>query len=62
MKWLLRIHPVRRDRAQSRAAVSMVDGPSLALDLIDALQARGGLNGYELIPASSPICAKGLAA
>ena len=33
------------------AAVSMVDGPARALDLIDALAARGGLNGYELLPA-----------
>jgi RNA polymerase sigma-70 factor (ECF subfamily) len=33
------------------AAVSMVDGPARALDLIDALQARGGLDGYELLPA-----------
>src|SRR5258708_14859036 len=29
----------------------MVDGPARALDLIDALEARGGLNGYELMPA-----------
>ena len=33
------------------AAVSMVDGPARALDLIDALEARGGLRGYELLPA-----------
>jgi RNA polymerase sigma-70 factor (ECF subfamily) len=33
------------------AAVSMVDGPARALDLIDALEARGGLKGYELLPA-----------
>ena len=33
------------------AAVSMVDGPARALDLIDALAARGGLDGYELLPA-----------
>ena len=32
------------------AAVSMVDGPGRALDLIDALEARG-LKGYELLPA-----------
>jgi RNA polymerase sigma-70 factor, ECF subfamily len=31
--------------------VSMVDGPARALDLVDALQARGGLDGYELLPA-----------
>jgi RNA polymerase sigma-70 factor (ECF subfamily) len=29
----------------------MVDGPARALDLIDALEARGGLKGYELMPA-----------
>jgi RNA polymerase sigma-70 factor (ECF subfamily) len=29
----------------------MVDGPAHALDLIDALDARGGLDGYELMPA-----------
>jgi RNA polymerase sigma-70 factor (ECF subfamily) len=33
------------------AAISMVDGPARALDLIEALQARGGLDGYELLPA-----------
>jgi len=33
------------------AAVSMVDGPARALDLIEALQARGALDGYELLPA-----------
>jgi RNA polymerase sigma-70 factor (ECF subfamily) len=33
------------------AAVSMVDGPARALDLIDALAARGTLKGYELLPA-----------
>jgi RNA polymerase sigma-70 factor (ECF subfamily) len=33
------------------AAVSMVDGPARALDLIDALAARGGLDGYDLLPA-----------
>jgi RNA polymerase sigma-70 factor (ECF subfamily) len=33
------------------AAVSMVDGPARALDLIDAVAARGGLDGYDLLPA-----------
>lgn len=33
------------------AAVSMVDGPARALDLVDAISARGGLRGYELLPA-----------
>jgi len=29
----------------------MVDGPARALGLIDALAARGGLDGYDLLPA-----------
>ena len=33
------------------AAVSMVDGPARALDLLDALTARGTLAGYHLLPA-----------
>jgi RNA polymerase sigma-70 factor, ECF subfamily len=31
--------------------VSMVDGPARALDLIDAIEARGALDGYDLLPA-----------
>jgi RNA polymerase sigma-70 factor (ECF subfamily) len=48
---LLRISPSPVVELNHAAAVSMVDGPLRALDLIDALQARGGLNGYELLPA-----------
>jgi RNA polymerase sigma-70 factor (ECF subfamily) len=48
---LLRISPSPVVELNHAAAISMVDGPSRALDLIDALQARGGLNGYELLPA-----------
>jgi RNA polymerase sigma-70 factor (ECF subfamily) len=48
---LLRISPSPVIELNHAAAVSMVDGPARALDLIDALQARGGLNGYELLPA-----------
>ena len=33
------------------AAVSMVDGPKRALQLIDVIEARGGLKGYEVLPA-----------
>jgi RNA polymerase sigma-70 factor (ECF subfamily) len=33
------------------AALSMVDGPARALDLVDAIEARGGLEGYEMLPA-----------
>jgi RNA polymerase sigma-70 factor (ECF subfamily) len=48
---LLRIGPSPVVELNHAAAISMVDGPARALDLIDALQARGGLNGYELLPA-----------
>jgi RNA polymerase sigma-70 factor (ECF subfamily) len=48
---LLRISPSPVIELNRAAAVSMVDGPGRALDLIDALEARGGLNGYELMPA-----------
>jgi RNA polymerase sigma-70 factor, ECF subfamily len=48
---LLRISPSPVIELNHAAAVSMVDGPARALDLIDALQARGGLDGYELLPA-----------
>jgi RNA polymerase sigma-70 factor, ECF subfamily len=48
---LLRISPSPVIELNHAAVVSMVDGPARALDLIDALEARGGLNGYELVPA-----------
>ena len=48
---LLRISPSPVIELNHAAAVSMVDGPARALDLIDALQARGALDGYELLPA-----------
>jgi len=48
---LLRISPSPVIELNHAAVVSMVDGPGRALDLIDALVARGGLNGYELLPA-----------
>jgi len=48
---LLRISPSPVVELNHAAAVSMVDGPARALDLIDALEARGGLKGYELVPA-----------
>src|SRR6266550_7976009 len=43
---LLRISPSPVIELNHAAVVSMVDGPARALDLIDALEARGGLNGY----------------
>ncbi|SDS89113.1 RNA polymerase sigma factor [Bradyrhizobium canariense] len=48
---LLRINPSPVIELNHAAVVSMVDGPARALDLVDALAARGGLNGYELLPA-----------
>jgi RNA polymerase sigma-70 factor (ECF subfamily) len=48
---LLRIAPSPVIELNHAAAISMVDGPQRALDLIDAVQARGGLNGYDLMPA-----------
>jgi RNA polymerase sigma-70 factor, ECF subfamily len=48
---LLRISPSPVVELNHAAAVSMVDGPARALDLIDALEIRGGLNGYESMPA-----------
>ena len=48
---LLRINPSPVVELNRAAAVSMVDGPARALDLIDTLAARGGLDGYDLLPA-----------
>src|SRR6202521_4383472 len=48
---LLRISPSPVIELNHAAVVSMVDGPARALDLIDALEARGRLKGYELMPA-----------
>src|SRR3981081_3772910 len=48
---LLRISPSPVIELNHAAVVSMVDGPARALDLIDALEARGGLKGYGLMPA-----------
>jgi RNA polymerase sigma-70 factor (ECF subfamily) len=48
---LLRINPSPVIELNHAAAVSMLDGPARALDLVDAVAARGGLDGYELLPA-----------
>ncbi|WOH67683.1 RNA polymerase sigma factor [Bradyrhizobium sp. BWA-3-5] len=48
---LLRISPSPVIELNHAAVVSMVDGPARALDLVNALDARGGLKGYELLPA-----------
>src|SRR5260370_36417750 len=50
---LLRISPSPVIELNHAAAVSMVDGPARALDLIDTLEARGALGGYEVMPAAS---------
>jgi len=49
---LLRIHPSPVIELNHAAALSMVDGPARALDLLDALAARGGLDLYHLLPAA----------
>jgi RNA polymerase sigma-70 factor, ECF subfamily len=48
---LLRISPSPVIELNHAAAISMVDGPGRALALVDALAARGKLNGYEQLPA-----------
>ncbi len=48
---LLRISPSPVIELNHAAAIAMVDGPARALDLVDATAARGGLNGYALLPA-----------
>ncbi|MEP7244578.1 MAG: sigma-70 family RNA polymerase sigma factor [Gammaproteobacteria bacterium] len=49
---LLRLHPSPVVELNHAAAVSMVDGPAQALNLLDALTARGSLEGYHLLPAA----------
>ena len=48
---LLRIGPSPVIELNHAAVISMVDGPARALELVDALAARGELDGYELLPA-----------
>lgn len=48
---LLRISPSPVIELNHAAAIAMVDGPARALDLVDALAARGGLRGSDLLPA-----------
>lgn len=47
---LLRLKPSPVVALNHAAAVSMVDGPQKALDLVDALAARESLAGYHLLP------------
>jgi RNA polymerase sigma-70 factor (ECF subfamily) len=46
---LLRLKPSPVVELNHAAAVAMVDGPARALDLMDALAARGALAGYHLL-------------
>jgi RNA polymerase sigma-70 factor (ECF subfamily) len=48
---LLRLYPSPVIELNHAAAVAMVDGPARALALLDALDARGALAGYHLVPA-----------
>jgi RNA polymerase sigma-70 factor (ECF subfamily) len=48
---LLRLQPSPVIALNHAAAVSMVDGPQVALNLVDSLAAREKLNGYHLLPA-----------
>jgi len=48
---LKRIAPSPVIELNHAAAISMVDGPARALQLIDAIEARGVLKGYEMLPA-----------
>jgi RNA polymerase sigma-70 factor, ECF subfamily len=49
---LLRLQPTPVIELNHAVAVSMVDGPARALDLIDSLTARGGVTQYHLLHAA----------
>jgi RNA polymerase sigma-70 factor (ECF subfamily) len=48
---LLRLQPSPVIALNHAAAISMVDGPQAALNLVDSLAAREQLSGYHLLPA-----------
>ena len=48
---LMRIHPSPVIELNHAVAVSMVDGPEHALQLVDSIGKRGELNGYHMLPA-----------
>jgi RNA polymerase sigma-70 factor (ECF subfamily) len=49
---LLRLHPTPIVELNRAVAVSMVDGPARALDLVDSLAARGEVADYHLLHAT----------
>ena len=49
---LLRLHPTPIIELNHAVAVSMVDGPARALDLVDSLAARGEVQDYYLLHAA----------
>ncbi|MFI4920514.1 MAG: DUF6596 domain-containing protein, partial [Gammaproteobacteria bacterium] len=48
---LLRLQPTPVVQLNHAAAISMVDGPAKALQLVDSLAARGEFRGYHLLHA-----------
>jgi len=48
---LMRIHPSPVIELNHAAALAMVDGPAAALQRVEALEARGALAGYDVLPA-----------
>ena len=48
---LIRIHPSPVVELNHAVAVSMVDGPERALQLVDSIAKRGELNAYHMLPA-----------
>jgi len=49
---LLRLQPSPVVELNRAAAIAMAEGPSMGLALIDALEAKGELDGYHLLPAA----------
>jgi RNA polymerase sigma-70 factor (ECF subfamily) len=48
---LMRIHPSPVVELNHAVAISMVDGPERALQLVDSIAKRGELNAYHMLPA-----------
>jgi len=57
---LSRVYPTPVIELNRAAAISMVDGPQVALQLMDALAARGELEGYHLLHAARADCLRRL--